>query len=91
MALGTVLSLPFSGILAGMFGWESVFYVQGGLALVWCLLWVIFVYDSPETHPRMHPAEKQLFRSSMNSDGHGHAVCLSVKAIETSRLMICTY
>lgn len=68
MALGTVLSLPFSGILAAVSGWESVFYVQGGLALIWCGLWLFFVYDSPEDHPRIHPEELQLFRVCVEED-----------------------
>lgn len=72
MALGTVISLPFSGILAAAAGWESVFYVQGGLALVWCFLWLIFVFDSPEDHPRIHPVELELFETSMGDHtGHG--------------------
>ncbi|XP_059350859.1 putative inorganic phosphate cotransporter [Daphnia carinata] len=69
MALGTVLSLPFSGMLAAVSGWESVFYVQGGLAMIWCVLWLIFVYDSPQDHPRIHPEELELFRAC--SRGHG--------------------
>jgi|688.fasta_scaffold1406698_1 hypothetical protein len=62
MALGTVISLPFSGILAAVGGWESVFYVQGGLALIWSVLWILFVYDSPEEHPRIHSEELKLFK-----------------------------
>nr|CAG4648619.1 EOG090X04X8 [Polyphemus pediculus] len=73
MALGTVISLPFSGILADLFGWESVFYVQGGLAFIWCILWIFFAYDSPQQHPRIDPAELELFESSMDRGGHGHA------------------
>ena len=62
MALGTVISLPFSGILAAVGGWESVFYVQGGLALIGSVLWILFVYDSPEEHPRIHSEELKLFK-----------------------------
>jgi predicted MFS family arabinose efflux permease len=77
MALGTVISLPFSGILADQLGWEAVFYVRGGLAMIWCVLWLVFVYDSPQAHPRIHPAELELFESCMQGDGghgHGHSV-----------------
>ena len=74
MALGTVISLPFSGILADAFGWEAVFYVQGGLAMIWCVLWIFLVYDSPQDHPRIHPKELELFESCMDDGGHGHAV-----------------
>lgn len=76
MALGTVISLPFSGILADTLGWEAVFYVEGGLAMIWCVLWIFLVYDSPQDHPRIHPKELELFESCMEGGGHGHAVCI---------------
>ena len=72
MALGTVVSLPFSGFLANEVGWEAIFYVQGGLAAIWCVLWIFLVYDSPQKHPRIDSKELQLFRSDM--DDHDHAV-----------------
>lgn len=65
MAVGTVISLPISGLLAGALGWEAVFYVEGGLALMWCILWVFLAYDSPQDHPRIHPKELELFKRSM--------------------------
>jgi MFS family permease len=68
MALGTVISLPFSGILASVGGWESVFYVEGGLALIWCVLWLLFIYDSPEEHPRINSEELNLFKSYCGDD-----------------------
>ena len=74
MALGTVVSLPFSGILADSLGWEWVFYIQGGLSLIWCVLWLVFVYDTPQSHPRIHPAELELFETTMEGGGHGHSV-----------------
>lgn len=67
MSLGTVIALPFSGILAQELGWESVFYVQGGLGGIWCVLWIFLVYDSPQDHPRIHPDELELFVSSSDS------------------------
>lgn len=67
MSLGTVIALPFSGLLAGTLGWESVFYVQGGLGIIWCVVWIFLVYDSPLNHPRIHPNELELFASAMTS------------------------
>ena len=46
--MGTVISLPISGVLCDYLGWESVFYVFGCLGLVWFICWTIFVYDNPE-------------------------------------------
>lgn len=69
MSLGTVIALPFSGILAEKIGWESVFYVQGGLGSIWCILWILLVFDSPKDHPRIHPAERDLFEKCMENGG----------------------
>ena len=51
-AIGTVISLVTSGLIADNpeLGWEGVFYIHGGLSLIWCILWTIFVRDCPENH-----------------------------------------
>lgn len=36
-ALGTVISILLSGLLAANLGWESIFYVEGALCLIWCI------------------------------------------------------
>ena len=84
MAVGTVIALPFSGILAQGMGWEWIFYIQGGLSLIWCVAWIFLVYDSPQEHPRIHPVELQMFEETMpNGGGHGakHAVSDNVVPI----------
>ena len=40
----------FSGLIIQLAGWEWVFYLQGGLALLWCILWILFVSDTPSSH-----------------------------------------
>ena len=49
-SLGTVLSMMSSGIINTLCGWEFVFYIQGSLSLVWCVLWIICVTDTPASH-----------------------------------------
>lgn len=44
---GTVLGLFLSGILISYFGWESVFYFFGIIALIWCAIWLTVVKRSP--------------------------------------------
>lgn len=46
-------------------GWESVFYVQGAMTLVWCVLWFILVTDSPRQHTTISAAEKEYILSSI--------------------------
>ena len=53
MQFGTILALALSGVLTDKINWESIFYVFGGLGIVWFGFWVLFVFDTPETHPRI--------------------------------------
>jgi len=64
---GTVLSLPLSGYLCDRLGWESVFYLFGTLGVVWWVAWCYLVYDTPSTHPTIHPAEKDYIVASLGS------------------------
>ncbi|XP_077966540.1 sialin-like [Styela clava] len=70
-AIGVVVTLPLSGVLATTFGWQSVFYVTGSIGCVWDLLWLILIYDSPSEHPRISEKEKNFIQDSLghNRDG----------------------
>ncbi|XP_060594913.1 sialin-like [Ruditapes philippinarum] len=67
--LGTVFALPISGWLcdqktfAG--GWPSVFYVFGGIACVWFLVWTLFAYNTPADHPKISREEREFIESSV--------------------------
>lgn len=43
-------------------GWPSVFYIFGGLGVVWGVPWFLLVHDRPEHHPRISPAEMNYIR-----------------------------
>ena len=58
-SLGTVLSIPTTGLLASIWGWESVFYVHGGLAVFWLILWATLVSDSPDQNNFVSEDEKK--------------------------------
>ncbi|XP_022916483.2 putative inorganic phosphate cotransporter [Onthophagus taurus] len=65
---GTIISLPVSGWLCSvdfMGGWPLVFYVFGALGFVWCVLWLLLVYNSPMTHPRIDRQEKEFILASI--------------------------
>ncbi|CAG5122798.1 unnamed protein product [Candidula unifasciata] len=68
--LGTVFSLPISGILcdsdvAG--GWPSVFYVFGALGCVWFIAWMLLTHDTPAKHPRISTSERDYIESSVGT------------------------
>ena len=57
-ALAAPLCIP---PLAQALGWEWAFIIIGGLGFVWMLFWV-FLYDSPEKSPHVHPRELAYIR-----------------------------
>ncbi len=63
-ALGTVIAIPTAGLIAGSLGWEAVFYLHGALPLLWCVLWVIFVTDTPLTHRFIEQQEVDFITAS---------------------------
>ncbi|XP_068241398.1 sialin-like [Palaemon carinicauda] len=85
--LGTVASLPIGGYLCSspLFGgWPSVFYLFGGLGLVWSVFWFALVYDRPEQHPRISPAERALLQSHKEDIKRAEVVALPLREIFTS-------
>jgi len=64
-AVGTVLSLLFTGIIVQYMSWEAVFYIMGGLSSVWCLLWWLMITDSPQTNPYISDEERDYIASSL--------------------------
>ncbi|MGS0743674.1 MFS transporter [Glaciimonas sp. GG7] len=52
----TVLFAPLMGWLVHTQGWQSVFYVMGGLGIMMSLVWRKTIYG-PKDHPRINAAE----------------------------------
>ncbi|XP_030764406.1 sialin-like [Sitophilus oryzae] len=46
-ALGTVVFMLVSGLIAGKIGWQYIFYLEGAISAAWLLLWGILVADTP--------------------------------------------
>ncbi|XP_066938043.1 putative inorganic phosphate cotransporter isoform X1 [Macrobrachium rosenbergii] len=58
---GTIITMPVSGWLCDtdfLGGWPSVFYVFGGLGIIWGVAWYFLVYSHPDMHPRISREEK---------------------------------
>lgn len=70
-ALGTVLSMFTAGLLANAFGWESIFYVMGGVCALWLFLWVWLIADTPAQQPLMSQEERDFIHSELNKGGSG--------------------
>lgn len=68
-ALGTVLSMLFSGLIYAWQSWEAVFYWMGSFPFIWCLLWMWFVEDDPIKQRYITEEERLLIRNSLG-DSH---------------------
>jgi len=62
--LGTIISMPLTGIICDYLGWEAAFYIFGSCGIVWFICWALLVYEAPETHPRISEEEKDLILTS---------------------------
>ncbi|CAD7015106.1 unnamed protein product [Ceratitis capitata] len=55
---GTLLSIFVSGIIAsGSLGWPGLFYVSGGLGVVWCVAWIFLAANQPNESKFISTAE----------------------------------
>lgn len=62
---GTVITWPLTGFLIEHFGWRMGFHVPAAFAFIIAFLWLYFVHDSPESHPRISKVEKEMIESSI--------------------------
>lgn len=80
--MGTVITMPISGVLCEYVNWESVFYVFGALGVLWSILWFFLIFDSPARHPRISPQERNYIETSQGSQTKGS---LSVPWLEIAK------
>jgi MFS family permease len=59
--VGTALS----GVLIDAWGWESVFYVFGGTAIVWFIVFTLICYSTPDSHPFITEKEKKFLEEEL--------------------------
>ncbi|XP_018336581.1 sialin isoform X2 [Agrilus planipennis] len=66
--MGTVIGMTIGGVLTDYFGWESVFYVFGTVAIVWFLCWWFIVAESPSLDPHISKRELDYILGSLNKE-----------------------
>ncbi|CAH8529559.1 unnamed protein product [Heterobilharzia americana] len=63
--IGSAITLPITAALCQTsIGWSLVFYFYGTFSFFYCIIWFIFVYDEPKSHPRISIEEKLYLESS---------------------------
>ncbi|KAK3593079.1 hypothetical protein CHS0354_038105 [Potamilus streckersoni] len=66
--VGNVITFPIAGLLCEYGfdgGWPSIFYILGGLGLVWFVAWMLVVADTPWEHSRISEEEKLYIMHSL--------------------------
>lgn len=63
--VGMVIAMSTCGIMAEKLGWESVFYVFGGIGCVWYAFWVWIVRESPEKDSHISDEERRYIVASL--------------------------
>lgn len=56
-AIGAIIAPPLLAFLALQYGWRSAFIVTSALGFVWLAAW-LWIYDSPEKHRWLSPADR---------------------------------
>lgn len=66
-SLGAAITMPICGYLIATIGWQSVFYFTGGLALLWSIMWFLFVFETPAEHPRITAEERNEIETAIGA------------------------
>lgn len=62
---GTVITWAVVGVIIESLGWVWAFYIPAIFILLISLIWLYFVADRPDIHPRISEKEKQLIEKSL--------------------------
>lgn len=83
--LGTVVSMPVSGLICYYMDWIYVFYIFGALGVGWFLLWFFLVSDTPQSHSTISDSEREYILSALKHELSGDTahipVCAMVKSL----------
>jgi len=68
--IGTITGTLISSSLLSAYEseWERVFYVFGGIGMVWCVAWFALCYSTPESHPFITDREKKYLQDKIRQD-----------------------
>ncbi|XP_052759327.1 putative inorganic phosphate cotransporter [Galleria mellonella] len=71
--IGNIAGSYFSGLVMHNGSWENVFYLFGGIGLLWFVLWTVLCYSTPNTHPFISDSEKKFLNENVDSLKHINA------------------
>lgn len=82
--VGMVIAMSSCGYMAAHLGWQSVFYVYGGIGCVWYAFWVWIVRESPEKDPYISAEEKRYIMASLKHSKNADKPVIPWRSIFTS-------
>lgn len=56
------------GYIIANFGWRPVFYTTGTIGCLWCVMWWLLAFDTPQQHPRIGGAELKYIELSVGKE-----------------------
>ena len=65
--LGTMFAVLTTGWIVGAHGWPVVFYLFGGVGMLWTLVWMRSTCNSPADHPRISREELALLDANVDA------------------------
>ncbi|KAM7352154.1 uncharacterized protein ACRADG_004794 [Cochliomyia hominivorax] len=65
--VGTILGNLLSGVLLDAYDWPVVFYLFGGLGVVWFIFFCFLCFSDPASHPYIKPSEREYLEREMGS------------------------
>ena len=71
-AVGAIIAPPLLAFLALQYGWRSAFIVTSALGFVWLAAW-LWIYQTPENHRWLSPADRAEAAASTGGSGAGTA------------------
>lgn len=66
-SLGSMLAPPLVAWAILAYDWRAAFVITGAIGLVWALAWLRW-FRTPETHPRLSAAERELIEAGQETD-----------------------
>lgn len=63
---GVVIDWCLSAFIIEHLGWTYAFYVCAAILGSFAIAWFLYVYDSPNNHPKISEAEKEYILSNLD-------------------------
>lgn len=79
--IGNIAGTYLSGLVMRHGDWESVFYLFGGLGILWFILWTVLCYNDPASHPYISDKEKKYLEEALGSGRSSLPSAIPWKAI----------